>query len=119
MKMLSKYRSKWRSQLVRGLLTYFVLLLLQKERHGYEVLQLIRSQVDIAKDIADGPIYALLSRLKKEELLASKEVIVDGRLRRYFSLTDFGTQMIEEMDRDLENVVSTLGEFKTMIKSIE
>jgi len=61
---------KWKSQMKKGLLEYIILILLQKQSYyGYELISDIKQYVSI--EIADGTIYPLMNRLKKEHLVES------------------------------------------------
>ena len=72
---------KWRGQLSRGILELLILTSLQKERYGWDILQLIRSILPPSEPtIADGTIYNILNRLKKRELLTTENKIIDGRM---------------------------------------
>jgi len=109
--------SKWKGQLNRGLIEFVTLLLLRKERHGYDILQLIRANIPVAEEIADGPIYALLSRLKHRGFLSSKLLQKQGKNRRYFSLTSSGVNLLQKMLQDWEIITSAIGEFQDISES--
>jgi len=105
--------SRWQSQLKKGLFEYIILLLLQKkERYGYELISEIKSQFDM--DIADGTIYPLLSRLKKENLVESRWVeMEEGIPRKYYQLTETGKEHLEEMFRYLAELMRSISELKS------
>jgi DNA-binding PadR family transcriptional regulator len=70
-------------------------------QHGYGIIQ------DVGRISADrvrlraGTLYAALDRLDADGLIAvDREEIVDGRLRRYYRLTEDGSgQLAEEAER--------------------
>ncbi|MGV8966349.1 MAG: PadR family transcriptional regulator [Cellulomonas sp.] len=72
--------------------TYLVLLALaQQPRHGYGVAQAVKELSDGVVRLGAGTLYGILDRIVAEEYAeASGEQIVDGRLRRYYRLTDAG-----------------------------
>ncbi len=73
--------------------TFLVLAALaDKRRHGYGVIQEVERLSDGATRLRPGTLYATLDRLAHDGLveLAGEEV-VDGRLRRYYRLTENGT----------------------------
>lgn len=72
--------------------TYLVLLALaQQPRHGYGVAQAVKELSDGAVRLGAGTLYGILDRLVAAAYAeASGEQIVDGRLRRYYRLTDTG-----------------------------
>lgn len=105
--------SRWQSQLKKGLFEYIILLLLQKkERYGYELISEIKSQFDM--DIADGTIYPLLNRLKKECLVESRWVeMEEGIPRKYYQLTELGKTHLEAMYHYLGELMRAISELKS------
>ena len=71
---------------------YLVLLsLAEQPRHGYGIVGAVLELSDGATKLGAGTLYGLLDRLAGEGLVqASGEEVVDGRLRRYYRLTDAG-----------------------------
>lgn len=71
---------------------YLVLLALAEEpRHGYGVVLRVRELSDGAVRLGAGTLYGILDRLVAAgHTEASGEVVVDGRLRRYYRITDAG-----------------------------
>jgi DNA-binding PadR family transcriptional regulator len=89
---------KWRAQLSRGMIEFLVLILLQKERYGWDILQLVRSMLpETEPQLADGTIYNILTRLNKRNLVVTRNEIVDGRMRRYFILAKEGKELLKLM----------------------
>lgn len=78
--------------------TYYILASLQDEPlHGYAIIkragELSRGQVRLAT----GTLYAALDRLAGEQLVrVSDEQIVNGRARRYYTLTEAGLVALRE-----------------------
>ena len=72
--------------------SYLVLLALAEEpRHGYGVVQAVLALSDGATKLGAGTLYGILDRLVAAGLAeASGEVVVDGRLRRYYRLREAG-----------------------------
>ncbi len=106
---------KWRGQLSRGMLELLILILLQKERYGWDILQLIRSILPPSEPtIADGTIYNILNRLKKRGLLTTENKIIDGRMRRYFLITDLGRKVLESMLTDWDETLAAITEVREM-----
>lgn len=105
--------SRWKSQLKKGLFEYIIMLLLQnKECYGYELISEIKSQFDM--DIADGTIYPLLNRLKKENLVESRWVeMEEGIPRKYYTITKTGKAYLEEMYAYLGELMKSISEVKT------
>ena len=71
---------------------YLVLLALAEEpRHGYGIVQAVKALSDDKVRLSAGTLYGILDRLVEAGYAeASGEVVVDGRLRRYYRLTPDG-----------------------------
>lgn len=71
---------------------YLVLLALADgPRHGYGIVSAVRDLTDGRTRLGAGTLYGLLDRLAEAALIAAAgEEVVDGRLRRYYRLTDDG-----------------------------
>ncbi|WP_258724652.1 PadR family transcriptional regulator [Cellulomonas sp. NS3] len=76
--------------------SYLVLLALAEEpRHGYGVVQAVLALSDGDVRLGAGTLYGILDRLVAAgQAEASGEVVVDGRLRRYYRLTDAGHEAL-------------------------
>jgi len=73
--------------------TYLVLLsLAEHPRHGYGIVQAVTGLSDGAVRLGAGTLYGLLDRLAAAGLVeAAGEEVVDGRLRRYYRITESGS----------------------------
>lgn len=83
------------AQLRRGVLEHCVLALLQhEERYGYDLVSELAEEGLLA---SEGTIYPLLSRLRKEELVATSwRESPSGPPRRYYSLTPRGSAALAD-----------------------
>ena len=72
--------------------TYLILVALGRgERHGYGIIQEVAELSDGRVKLGAGTLYGALDRLVDEGLVAAtRSETVDGRLRRYYTLTDQG-----------------------------
>lgn len=60
-------------------------------KHGYAVIRAVADSSGGRVELRAGTLYAALDRLVAEGLVrVSGEEVVDGRLRRYYDLTDDG-----------------------------
>ena len=79
-------------------------------RHGYAII----SDADAASagrvKLKAGTLYTALDRLTKEGLVATAgEEVVEGRLRRYYELTDVGAETLAvEARRQQANAAQAL-----------
>ena len=70
-------------------------------QHGYGIMTDVARISDGRVRLRAGTLYAALDRLKADGLVTGdKEEIVDGRLRRYYRITDQGTaELAAEVSR--------------------
>lgn len=65
-------------------------------RHGYAIVQEVASLSSGAIELKAPTLYATLERLEHSGLIVTAgEEVVNGRARRYFSLTDAGRSALE------------------------
>lgn len=97
-------------QFKKGVLELCVLsLIAQQDRYGYELVELISRNIEIA----EGTIYPLLRRLTKDGLCTTYLVeSMEGPPRKYYRLTTAGREvqqrLLEEWEqfvRGVQNVV--------------
>ncbi|MEX5631702.1 PadR family transcriptional regulator [Parafrankia sp. FMc2] len=64
-------------------------------KHGYAVIREVKAISDSRVTLRAGTLYAALGRLADQGLVRqSGEEVVDGRLRRYYDLTDAGVEVL-------------------------
>lgn len=95
--MNEEFINKWKSQVKKGTLSFIVLHILRDcEYYGYELIENMKLQTDI--DIAEGTLYPLMNRLKKEGLVTSKWVEQESGIpRKYYTLTEEGIRALDAM----------------------
>jgi DNA-binding PadR family transcriptional regulator len=76
--------------------TFLILTALAEEpRHGYGVIQEVAQLSGGRVTLRPGTLYGALDRLVEQGLVAAdREEVVDGRLRRYYRLSDEGAAML-------------------------
>ncbi|MGD1839387.1 MAG: PadR family transcriptional regulator [Thermonemataceae bacterium] len=95
--MKNEFISKWTSQVKKGVLSFIVLnALSKKELYGYELIEVVKKSTAI--EMAEGTLYPLMNRLKKEGLTSSKWVEQpSGIPRKYYTLTQEGKLTLQQM----------------------
>ena len=64
-------------------------------QHGYGIIIDVRAISGGRVRLRAGTLYSALDRLRADELIvADREEVVDGRLRRYYRLTPAGTERL-------------------------
>ena len=83
------------AQFKKGVLEMCVLVLLgEKERYGYELVQDISTRFEIS----EGSIYPLLKRLRDEGCVSTYlQESAEGPARKYYHLTDHGEKMRDDL----------------------
>jgi DNA-binding PadR family transcriptional regulator len=88
--------------------TFLILTALAREPlHGYAVITEVAALSDGRMTLRPGTLYGALDRLGDDGLVVvDREEIVEGRLRRYYRLTDDGAEVLhaetERMRRNVE-----------------
>lgn len=86
--------------------TFLVLATLAEgPQHGYGLIREVETMSKGRVTLRAGTLYAALERLAGDGLVAeSGQEVVEGRLRRYYSLTDLGADALgKEIERMREN----------------
>ncbi|MBO0949853.1 helix-turn-helix transcriptional regulator [Fibrella sp. HMF5405] len=87
--------------LLKGSLSVIILKLLEnRERmYGYEITQQVKALTAGGVAITEGALYPALHKLEAEGLLTTETEVVDGRARKYYSLTKTGkTEAVNRVD---------------------
>lgn len=106
--MNEEFIRKWQSQVKKGTLSFIVLNILKgKELYGYELIEAVKQKTSI--EIAEGTLYPLMNRLKKEDLVTSKWVEQESGIpRKYYVLTQEGIKTIEQMKKYWETLEQSI-----------
>lgn len=79
-------------QLGASILDACVLAILNEgDTYGYELTQKVKTSVDIS----ESTLYPVLRRLQKDELLSTYDQPISGRNRRYYHITQDGTEKLQ------------------------
>ncbi len=97
-------------QLKKGILDVLVMSILKREDlYGYKLSEQVNSIVRIA----ETTLYPVLRRLKEQGLLTTYSVEHNGRLRKYYSITESGK---DHLDKRIEDLVELHKIIETIIK---
>jgi len=90
------------AQLRRGILDACVLAVLEKgESYGYKMITDINEFIPIT----ESTLYPILKRLESGGMVSVKSQEYNGRLRKYYSITDLGRGHITELLKEWEEMV--------------
>jgi len=88
-------------ELRRGLIILAVISQLHKEQYGYSLMKRLEEQ---GMQIEQGTLYPLLRRLEEQGLLESTWRVEASRPRRYYILSGFGKQVLNEMTSEWSRI---------------
>ncbi len=90
-------------QLKRGLLDVCVLAAIRHEdSYGYQIIKDMKPYVELS----ESTLYPILRRLESAECLTVYSVEHNGRLRKYYHITESGIHRLEEFRTDWQEIVS-------------
>ena len=96
-----------KSQMRKGVLEYCILSILRK--NDAYASSLIAELKEAKMIVVEGTLYPLLSRQKNQGLLNYRwEESTQGPPRKYYTLTEKGKRMLDEMDLAWKEVVSSI-----------
>lgn len=90
-------------QLKRGLLDVCVLAAIRNEdSYGYKIIKDMKPYLELS----ESTLYTILKRLEAADMLTVRSAEHDGRLRKYYRITDSGKLRIEEFKRDWNEIMA-------------
>jgi len=88
-------------QLKRGLLDLCVLAAIRDEdSYGYRIIRDMKPYVDLS----ESTLYPILRRLEVSELLTVRSAEHNGRLRKYYRITDRGRERLAAFPAEWEEI---------------
>ena len=90
-------------QLKRGMLDACVLAAIKNEdSYGYKIIKDLKPYVALS----ESTLYTILKRLEAARMLTVRTAEHDGRLRKYYRITEAGLRRIEEFKEEFKEVIS-------------
>lgn len=98
------------NEFLRGTLKTIVLKLLaeQGRMYGYEITQSVKERTSGQITLTFGALYPVLHKLEQDGLLVTESQEVDGRLRKYYSLTPTGNKAAVQKVSEFEQFVEAM-----------
>lgn len=100
-------------ELRRGVIVLAVLSQLDQEQYGYSLMKLLEDQ---GMQIDQGTLYPLLRRLEEQNILESRWGMETSRPRRYYLLSAFGKEVLENMTAEWTRIKTTVDELLQLNK---
>ena len=88
-------------QLKRGLLDVCVLAAIKSgESYGYKMIKDMKPYIELS----ESTLYTILKRLENAKMLTVRTAEHGGRLRKYYRITEAGTERIGEFKEDWKEI---------------
>ena len=90
-------------QLKRGLLDVCVLAAIKdSDSYGYKIIKDMKPYIELS----ESTLYTILKRLELAEMLTVYSIEHNGRLRKYYRITQLGIQRIETFKEEWRELIS-------------
>lgn len=90
-------------QLKRGLLDVCVLASIKsKDSYGYKIIKDLKPYISLS----ESTLYTILKRLETANMLTVKTAEHNGRLRKYYHITEIGLKRIEGFKDEWKEIMS-------------
>lgn len=90
------------AQLRRGLLDICVLAAIKNEdSYGYKIIKDLKPILELS----ESTLYTILKRLEEGKMLVVRSVEFEGRLRKYYHITEVGLKRIEEFKNEWKEMM--------------
>jgi PadR family transcriptional regulator PadR len=94
---------RWFRELRRGSTKVLILSQLGREpMYGYQIVKAVRDQSESYFDLSEGALYPALHSLEKQSLIRGDWRDVQGRSRKYYSLTPDGKKFLRKALKEWE-----------------
>ena len=91
------------NQMKRGLLDVCVLAAIQEQdSYGYQIIKDIKPYMEIS----ESTLYPILRRLEGAQLLTVRTAEHNGRLRKYYHITESGLERIHSFREEWKEILS-------------
>ncbi|GAF02831.1 lineage-specific thermal regulator protein [Saccharicrinis fermentans DSM 9555 = JCM 21142] len=96
-----------KAQMRKGILEYCILSILSRsDKYASDIINELKEAKMI---VVEGTLYPLLTRLKNAELLTYRwEESTQGPPRKYYELTDKGSDFLGELDQSWKELVDAV-----------
>ncbi len=90
-------------QLKRGLLEVCVLAAIKNEdSYGYKIIKDMKSYIEMS----ESTLYTILKRLEAADMLTVRTAEHEGRLRKYYRITELGRKRIEDFKEEWKEMMT-------------
>ena len=102
---------KIEKSLVSGSMMLLILRLLEeKDMYGYEMIETLGERSNHVFDLKGGTLYPLLHGLVQEEYLETYSEEVNGKLRKYYHITEKGKKHLARIIKEWQTYAGAVYE---------
>jgi DNA-binding PadR family transcriptional regulator len=96
--------------IIKGSLTAIILKLLEEngKMYGYEITKKVKESSKEQMNISEAALYPALHKLVADGLLTTETTQIDGRIRKYYSLTKKGKKRTSIEIESLKQAIASL-----------
>ena len=88
------------------LLLEILKLLEEQDMYGYQMIAELEKKLDSTFSMKEGTLYPILRRLESGQLLTVRTAEHNGRLRKYYHITQLGLERIEAFRNEWKEILS-------------
>lgn len=97
--------------LISGSTTMLILRLLEeKDMYGYEMIETLEKKSRNVFQLKAGTLYPLLHSLEEKRYLDTYEDTVNGKVRKYYSLTKSGKRFLKKKKEEWQEYSAAVAE---------
>ena len=90
------------AQLKRGVLDVCVLAAIKEEdSYGYKIIK----DVSPVLKLSESTLYTILKRLEESKMILVRTTMHDGRVRKYYHITDKGLNRLEDFKNEWKDLM--------------
>lgn len=91
------------AQLRRGVLDVLVLSAIKSEdSYGYKIIKDLKPIIELS----ESTLYTILKRLIEDNMVETKSIEFEGRLRKYYHITTKGVKRIEDFKNEWKELMN-------------
>ncbi|MEO9966370.1 MAG: PadR family transcriptional regulator [Reichenbachiella sp.] len=97
-------------ELIKGTLKTVILKLLSSngKMYGYEITQKVKILTNGKIQLTEGALYPTLHKLEAQGLVTTETENINGRKRKYYSMTDSGNEEADARSNEFTEFVQTM-----------
>jgi len=87
-------------------------VLIQAKKEPFFGLGMIEEMKKLDYNLSPGTLYPLLGKMEQEGLLLKEIRVINGKSRHYYSITSFGTEVLDIARRKAMTLLDELSEIE-------